>query len=220
MNELEKLSESLHKDYPTAKIAVFRPVKSDGFWSIDMSLASTQLAIEWSALAGFGLSSVTRDTYGEYADERFKSLAEVKRRIFNIISRGEEPSPPFGVLLSRLRETRGVTQREVAEKMGIRQASISGMERRQDIQVSTLARLVEALDGSLEIYCVFREGRYALVNGAKWLTAEVCKVSRATSSSSEIRSRFDCLQNSGRLCEAEALAQKIKSKHSVLEMPR
>jgi plasmid maintenance system antidote protein VapI len=55
------------------------------------------------------------------------------------------------MLLSELRQVTGLTQEEVAASLGIKQPTLSRMESQDDIQVSTLERLVRALGGELEI---------------------------------------------------------------------
>lgn len=52
-------------------------------------------------------------------------------------------------LLSELREATGVSQKELADRMGIRQPTLSKLERKSDLQLSTLQRIVEGLGGKL-----------------------------------------------------------------------
>jgi len=54
-------------------------------------------------------------------------------------------------LLKALRQGRKVTQAELAEILGVRQASISKLENQNDMRLGTLRRYVEALGGELEI---------------------------------------------------------------------
>jgi DNA-binding XRE family transcriptional regulator len=60
--------------------------------------------------------------------------------------------------LDELREARELTQSELAEILGVDQGSISRLEHRTDIYISTLRRYVEAMGGSLQIRAVFPEG--------------------------------------------------------------
>ena len=55
------------------------------------------------------------------------------------------------MLLSEIRKEVGLTQKDLAEAMGIKQPSLSKLETQEDMQVSTLKRLVNALGGQLEI---------------------------------------------------------------------
>ena len=60
--------------------------------------------------------------------------------------------------LQELRAARELTQERLAETLGIQQATVSKIERRADLYVSTLARFIEAMGGELEIRAVFPEG--------------------------------------------------------------
>jgi transcriptional regulator with XRE-family HTH domain len=55
------------------------------------------------------------------------------------------------MLLSEIRRTAGLTQEELAASLGIKQPSLSRLEAQDDMQISTLQRLVAALGGQLEI---------------------------------------------------------------------
>jgi transcriptional regulator with XRE-family HTH domain len=59
--------------------------------------------------------------------------------------------------LKDLRLQRRMTQVEVAEVMGVTQASLSKLERRSDVKVSTLKAYVESLGGQLVVSAKFRE---------------------------------------------------------------
>jgi predicted transcriptional regulator len=60
--------------------------------------------------------------------------------------------------LRALREAAGVTQEELAEKVGADQSQISRLERQGggDARVSLLKRYVEALGGEIQIVATFR----------------------------------------------------------------
>jgi transcriptional regulator with XRE-family HTH domain len=60
--------------------------------------------------------------------------------------------------LDELRAARELTQTHLAELFGVSQGSISRLERRTDMYVSTLAKFIEAMGGQLEIRAVFPEG--------------------------------------------------------------
>lgn len=57
--------------------------------------------------------------------------------------------------LHEIRKLIGFSQVELAESLGVRQSSISQMENQDDITVSTLAKIIEALGGKLEIIAEF-----------------------------------------------------------------
>jgi len=60
-------------------------------------------------------------------------------------------------LLKALRQDRNFSQAQLAELMGIRQASVSKIENQDDMRLSTLRKYVEALGGELEIRVRFQE---------------------------------------------------------------
>lgn len=61
-------------------------------------------------------------------------------------------SKAVGIILSsqlaHLREAVGLTQTELAERLDVKQAAISRLERRADMKVSNLIRYLEGLGGS------------------------------------------------------------------------
>lgn len=59
------------------------------------------------------------------------------------------------VALAELRESRGLTQTELAAALEQTQANVSRVERQRDLYLSTLADYVRALGGELEVNAVF-----------------------------------------------------------------
>ncbi|MDH3397557.1 MAG: helix-turn-helix domain-containing protein [Acidimicrobiia bacterium] len=60
--------------------------------------------------------------------------------------------------LQELRQARSLSQEELAEVLGLNQATISKLERRTDMYLSSLRRFVEAMGGELELTANFPEG--------------------------------------------------------------
>jgi predicted transcriptional regulator len=60
--------------------------------------------------------------------------------------------------LEELRKARKLTQVQLAESMGLTQSSVSKLEKRTDMYLSTLAHFVEAMGGQLEIKAIFPDG--------------------------------------------------------------
>jgi transcriptional regulator with XRE-family HTH domain len=55
------------------------------------------------------------------------------------------------MFLAQIRKTVGLTQEDLAGKLGIAQPTLSQLENQGDMQIGTLRRLIEALGGKLEI---------------------------------------------------------------------
>ncbi|MGH3147016.1 MAG: helix-turn-helix domain-containing protein [Rubrobacter sp.] len=83
---------------------------------------------------------------------RDKVVADPERR-----KRVEELGRVYDVVLrlADLRESRGVTQSELAGTLGVSQPNVSKIERNEDVHLSTLGDYVAALGGRLEINAVF-----------------------------------------------------------------
>jgi len=61
--------------------------------------------------------------------------------------------------LQELRRARALSQQELAEVLGLNQATVSKLERRTDMYLSSLRRFVEAMGGELEISASFPDGK-------------------------------------------------------------
>ena len=61
--------------------------------------------------------------------------------------------------LRELRKARNATQVEVAMAMNIEQASVSKIERREDMYISTLREYVKALGGELKLVASFPDAQ-------------------------------------------------------------
>ncbi len=55
------------------------------------------------------------------------------------------------MLVAEIRKEAGFTQEELAGKIGVKQPSLSKLESQDDMQISTLQRLIHALGGQLEL---------------------------------------------------------------------
>ena len=230
MKPIERLQQYIKAAHPDATVTLTPPLSEDGVWSMDLACGDKRLVIEWNHATGFGVSSLSDDSYGERPDEAFTSLEDVQRRIIELLTGIELTVPPIGVLLSRLRERRGYTQEALASKLGVRQATVSGMERRSDVQFSTLRRVIRALSGSLEIFATFSNARYRLgpdsidcFDDAQPLIASHDYVTssafnRADAPEFNYEERFESLYACGKLSLARKMGDEISSRGMVLEM--
>lgn len=61
-----------------------------------------------------------------------------------------------------LRRAMQLSQAQIAEELQIKQGSVSKLERRTDLYISTLRRYVEAMGGSLELRANFPDGSVSI----------------------------------------------------------
>lgn len=69
--------------------------------------------------------------------------------------------------LQELRHARGLSQETLAAALHVRQASISKLERRTDMYISTLRSHIRAMGGELEIVARFPDGDVKISNFAE-----------------------------------------------------
>ena len=62
------------------------------------------------------------------------------------------------VLLSEVRQLTGKSQHDVATTLGMKQPSLSKLEKQGDMQISTLRKIIKALGGELEVLARFPRG--------------------------------------------------------------
>jgi DNA-binding XRE family transcriptional regulator len=87
--------------------------------------------------------------------ERAHRVAEHKRAIL------------VALALADAREQRNITQKDMAEILGVTQANVSRIEREDDVYLSTLRKYVEALGGRLELSAVFPDKTVSLSGSSR-----------------------------------------------------
>lgn len=163
MNDLEKLHNVLRDAFPDAEFHLNRPVKDTGFWGLEVRRGDYLLVIDWRQQSGFMLTADPEHGYGEPADEVYKDYGVALRRAFLLLHERLETMPPLQVRLKELRESLGLTQEEVAKRMGVGQAAVSRLESREDSKVETLEKYAAALGARLVLIVVFEQRREEIV---------------------------------------------------------
>ena len=98
------------------------------------------------------------------ANSRFEDWEAEQMRDPEFRAAAEELEPAYQV--ARLRIIRGLTQEELAEKVGTKQPSIARLESgKSEPSLSFLRRVVEALDGDLKVHIAPREAAKGLGQG-------------------------------------------------------
>jgi hypothetical protein len=136
MNKIESLRQHILRLHPDELTNLYPPPREGGMWSLDADLADKQLVIDWSQAAGFGIPNKSLETFGATADEHITSVYDVRRRVEQLLTTEDRTTPHLPVLLSRLRERRGFTRQDLGRQLGVRQATNSGMEHRDDVQLT------------------------------------------------------------------------------------
>jgi DNA-binding XRE family transcriptional regulator len=162
MNQIEHIRDSLLSRFDGIVATIGAPADRErGAWFLDIERReASPLVVEWRPDRGFGITSLENDdpAFGAGPDEVYPNAREALQRVQQLILTGARTEPPAAVRLAELRQRRGLTQAELAERAGVGQANVSQIERRGDVLVSTLAKVIAAMGASLSICARFPDG--------------------------------------------------------------
>ena len=96
----------------------------------------------------------------KWSDLKTRKLGPERVAKINAAARAEH----IALTLRQLREEAGLTQIEMAELADLTQSALSRIERREDNQVETVRKYIEALGGKLELVAVIGNKRVSLMN--------------------------------------------------------
>lgn len=94
-----------------------------------------------------------------------KSLSSVRKKIKpTVLAAADKKAQEMlaTMPLQELRHARQLSQDQLAEILNMQQASISKLERRTDMYISTLRNFVRAMGGELEIRALFPDGMVSI----------------------------------------------------------
>lgn len=146
---------ALERQEPRVRVKLERGGPSADNWWIDVSNgAKRRVTVEWRPELAFGIFNPDTDVaYGEGPSEIFRSIDRAAKRVLYLLENTAtfERAP----WLRQLREVREVSQSELADRMHIEQGSISKLENRRDLKVTTLVSAVRALGGRVKVMAYF-----------------------------------------------------------------
>jgi len=96
--------------------------------------------------------------------EKFAQLPEDRRE--RVEEEAERLHAEY-LTLQELRKARELTQVQIAEALGIRQATVANMEKRTDLLLSTLRNFVEAMGGKLKLTVEFPGREPVILHGLR-----------------------------------------------------
>jgi transcriptional regulator with XRE-family HTH domain len=171
MNDVERLHQDLAERFRGRKVEIDPSETETGPWFVSVSRDGglPPVVVEWRSGYGFGLSTPGPDDFGTGVDESYPNAKATFDRVVQLVLSGDPSVPPAAVWLAELRQAAGLSQAILAGRLGIKQANVSKVENRDDIQLSTLARIVEALGARLSVRAILPDGtsRELDVPGAK-----------------------------------------------------
>ena len=161
MNPIERMQAELSARFSDLSIEVDHPEFDTGFWDMDISRADEFLMnVNWRAKDGFEFSTPKPDDLWSPHDEYLADYDQALARIAHLLETGGETIPPLTLRLAELRQARGLTQSELAERAGLAQANLSRVENQDDMKLGTLQKIVTAMGASLSIVAKFPDGSH------------------------------------------------------------
>ena len=109
-------------------------------------------ALHWMSI--YRKQQVTGNMAKRYSELRAKMSPEALEKAAGLSQAMLDEMP-----LQELRRARALSQEQLARTLGIKQASVSKLERRTDKYIQTLRNYIEAVGGQLEITAKFPDGK-------------------------------------------------------------
>ncbi len=151
MNQIEKIQQELSKRFLDVTITLDPPAKETGSWFLDVPRQGrSPVVLEWRPDRGFGVSTPGDDDYGEGADEIYPNAKAATARTIELVETGVSAVSPKRWAWPSCAQRQGLSQVELAERMGVKQSNLSLIESRGDVLVSTLDKMASAMGGHLQ----------------------------------------------------------------------
>lgn len=165
----EELAEAVRLALPSAQVTVDR---YDGTSLVDVRQGEWFLVAEQRPGLGWGISTASPDpAFGEGPDEVGYSLHTAVARIVELAAGPSSTTRPLGVLLRELRVAHGLSQADLAARMGIQQGAVSKMERKADLSVNALRSYLGAIGAELMLEACTAKGEHVVLAGRRTPTS-------------------------------------------------
>lgn len=161
MSPVDRLSRDLKRHFPDAQIEVRKSTDPNGFQFLNLLADDFEVGVEWKKETGFGISSFTgnaspSDGMFESPNEWYATEPAAFHRVASLVF-DQRSTKPRLAKIAEIRHERGISQEELSEQLSVKQATYSKLERREDVRVSSLRRVIEAMGGKLLIQAVFQD---------------------------------------------------------------
>ena len=147
--EIDNFQKVVLAAFPEASISRDAPDQKDGNWWLDVRLAERTLPVTWSEKSGFGLFTDPNDDFGTRPNEQHMSAQTAAPRFVQMLRALSTGQASAALTLTALRELNGVSQAELAQRLGVKQPAVSKLENRAEILVETLQRAISELGAKL-----------------------------------------------------------------------
>ena len=159
----DEIAENIKAEFPGIEISVRKAANPTGFDYLNVRCGGIEVAVVWNQDQGFGLSSFDEkadplDGLYSSPDEWYTNAAAVFHRVVSLLIDHQQTKPPVASI-SEIRQERHISQETVSSRLKVKQATYSKLERRGDVKVSSLKKVIEAMGGKLRIEAIFPDTR-------------------------------------------------------------
>ncbi len=161
MSPIDQLRQDLKTQFPDAEIETRKSDDPSGLKLLNFVVGGVVLGVEWKKEHGFGISSFRDDSSSiegmfDSPSEWYETEQAAFHRVASLVF-DQRTTKPRQAKISEIRQERGLSQVDLSEQLNVKQATYSKLERREDVKVSSLRRVIEAMGGRLLIQAVFRD---------------------------------------------------------------
>jgi transcriptional regulator with XRE-family HTH domain len=152
MSPVDQLRQDLKTQFPDAEIETRKSDDPSGFQFLNFLRGGFEVGVEWKKEHGFGTSSFRDDSssiegFFDSPSEWYETEQAAFHRVASLVFDQRSTRPPQA-RISEIRHERGLSQEELSEQLSVKQATYSKLERREDVKVSSLRRVIEARGGA------------------------------------------------------------------------
>jgi len=153
---MRALATRLRKRFPEGSFVLDRPSRAGGVWFLDATVSGHTVNVQWKRGQGFGITATSEPGFGEGPHEVIgdRDLDAAFERVRSLLLSQTYTRVPT-LSLAGLRRELGVSQVTLASLLQIQQASVSKLEKRTDMKISTLRAVIGALGAVLELRAHF-----------------------------------------------------------------
>lgn len=150
---VDRLSEAL----PESDVTFDRPADAQsGEWWIDLKCKTFRTTVSWKSDVGFGVFT-DEDAYGGRPDEIYRQPDLAAKRVVLLCEQWRDQECIAPLWLGEVRKLTGTPQTTLASALKRNQPSVSKLEAREDVKLSSLASYLEAMGGRLEMRVHFKD---------------------------------------------------------------
>lgn len=141
---------------PNFAVEIDAPDDQSAEWWLDVTCDGFHTSVSWRPSLGFGIFT-SEAAYGDRPDELYRRATTAAHRVEQLCEQWKVSQFVAPLWLADLRNLIGASQTAIAAALFHNQPSVSRLEKREDVKLSTLVSHVQAMGGRIEMRVHFDE---------------------------------------------------------------